>query len=257
MKKIVAVIPARYKSTRFEGKPLALIMGKPMIKHVYEGVIKSEMLSDVIIATEDRRIYDACREFGANAVMTKDTHQTGTDRIIEVISNIDTDIVLNIQGDEPLVNSEIIEALIKPFTDKPFTEDDNISYTTVKTPIYTYEEFIDPNTVKVITDKNNFGIYFSRSPIPYDREKASNLKNFKGVFGYKHLGFYGYTKEFLLKFGKMDISYLEKKEMLEQLRAIENGYGIKVETVNISTIPVDVPGDIKKVENFILKSYNY
>ncbi len=251
MKKIVAVIPARYKSTRFEGKPLALIMGKPMIKHVYDGVIKSGMLSDVIIATEDRRIYDVCRDFGANAVMTKESHQTGTDRIIEAISGIDADIVLNIQGDEPLVNAEIIEALIKPFG-----EEDNISYTSVKTHIYSYEEFIDPNNVKVIVDKNNFGIYFSRSPIPYDREKAPNLKDFKGVFGYKHLGFYGYTMEFLMKFGKMNASYLEKKEMLEQLRAVENGYRIKVETVNISTIPVDVPGDIKKVENFILKSYN-
>ncbi len=251
MKKIVAVIPARYKSTRFEGKPLALIMGKPMIRHVYEGVIKSEILSDVIIATEDKRIYDVCRDFGAHAVMTKDTHQTGTDRIIEAVSNIDADIVLNVQGDEPLVNSEIIEALIKPFN-----EGGNISYTTVKTPIYSYEEFIDPNNVKVIVDKNNFGIYFSRSPIPYDRGKAESLKDFKGIFGYKHLGFYGYTKEFLIEFGKTDMSYLEKKEMLEQLRAIENGHRIKVETVNISTIPVDVPDDIKKVENFILKSYN-
>jgi 3-deoxy-manno-octulosonate cytidylyltransferase (CMP-KDO synthetase) len=251
MKKIVAVIPARYKSTRFEGKPLALIMGKPMIRHVYEGVIKSEILSDVIIATEDRRIYDVCRGFGANAVMTKDTHQTGTDRIIEAVNGIDADIVLNVQGDEPLVNAEIIEALIKPFN-----ESGDVSYTTVKTPIYSYEEFIDPNNVKVIVDKNNFGIYFSRSPIPYDREKASELMDFKGVFGYKHLGFYGYTKEFLLEFGKTGMSYLEKKEMLEQLRAIENGYRIKVETVNISTIPVDVPEDIKKVENFILKSYN-
>ncbi|MCL4427718.1 MAG: 3-deoxy-manno-octulosonate cytidylyltransferase [Deltaproteobacteria bacterium] len=251
MKKIIAVIPARYKSTRFEGKPLALIMGKPMIRHVYEGVIKSEILSDVIIATEDRRIYDVCRAFGANAVMTKDTHQTGTDRIIEAVSGIDADIVLNVQGDEPLVNSEIIEALVMPFN-----ESGDISYTSVKTPIYSYEEFIDPNNVKVIVDKNNFGIYFSRSPIPYDRERASGLKDFKGIFGYKHLGFYGYTKEFLLEFGKTDMSYLEKKEMLEQLRAIENGHKIKVETVNISTIPVDVPDDIKKVENFILKSYN-
>ena len=251
MKKIVAVIPARYKSTRFEGKPLALIMGKPMIKHVYEGVMKSELLSDVIIATEDRRIYDVCRDFGANAVMTKDTHQTGTDRIIEAVSGIDADIVLNVQGDEPLVNLEIIESLIKPFN-----ESGDISYTSVKTPIYSYEEFIDPNNVKVIVDKNNFGIYFSRSPIPYDREKALTLKDFKGIFGYKHLGFYGYTKEFLMEFGKTEMSYLEKKEMLEQLRAIENGHKIKVETVNISTIPVDVPDDIKKVENFILKSYN-
>ncbi len=252
MKKIVAVIPARYKSTRFEGKPLALIAGKPMVRHVYEGVIKSKIVSDVIIATEDKRIYDACIDFGANAVMTKDTHQTGTDRIIEVITDMDADVVLNIQGDEPLVNTEIINALIKPFN-----EDDTIKYTSVKTPIFSYEEFIDPNNVKVIVDKNNFGIYFSRSPIPYDREKAPCLKDFKGIFGYKHLGFYGYTKEFLMEFGKMGMSYLEKKEMLEQLRALENGYRIKLETVNISTIPVDIPDDIKKVENFILKSYNY
>ncbi len=251
MKKIVAVIPARYKSSRFEGKPLALILDKPMIKHVYEGVKKSEMLSGVIIATEDKRIYDVCKGFGANVVMTKDTHQTGTDRIIEAVSDIDADIILNIQGDEPLVNSEIISALIKPFN-----ESVDISYTSVKTPIYSYEEFMDPNNVKVVVDKNNFGIYFSRSSIPHDREYAGNLKDFKGIFGYKHLGFYGYTKEFLLEFGKMKQSYLEKKEMLEQLRAIENGYRIKVETVVLSTIPVDVPDDIKKVENFILKSYN-
>lgn len=249
--KIVAVIPARFKSTRFEGKPLALIFNKPMVRHVYEGVIKSDALSEVLIATEDRRVYDACRGFGAKVVMTKDTHQSGTDRVIEAAADISADIILNIQGDEPLVNTEIIDTLIKPFK-----EDNNIPYTSVKTQIYSYEEFIDPNNVKVVVDKNDFGIYFSRSPIPYDRENAQGLKDFKGVFGFKHLGFYGYTKDFLIEFGKMPPSYLEKKEMLEQLRAIENGYRIKVETVNISTIPVDNPDDIKKVENFILKSYN-
>ncbi len=249
--KIVAVIPARYKSSRFEGKPLAEIMGKPMIKHVYENVMKSSMLSDVIIATEDRRIYDVCRGFGANVVMTKESHQTGTDRIIEVVNGISADVILNIQGDEPLVNAEIIEALIKPLK-----EDDTVLYTSVKTPIYSYEEFIDPNNVKVVVDKNDYGIYFSRSPVPYDREKALSFKDFKGIFGYKHLGFYGYTRDFLVEFGKMPASYLEKKEMLEQLRAIENGYRIKVETVGAATIPVDVPDDIKKVENFILKYYN-
>ncbi len=254
MKKIVAVIPARYKSTRFEGKPLALILGKPMIKHVYEGVKKSELLSDVIIATEDKRIFDVCKDFGAKVVMTKDTHQTGTDRIIEAVQDIDADIILNIQGDEPLVNSEIISALIKPFNEN--SENSEISFTSVKTPIYDFDEFMDPNNVKVVVDKNDFGIYFSRSPIPYDREQAGRLKNIKGIYGYKHLGFYGYTKKFLLEFGKMNQSYLEKKEMLEQLRAIENGYKIKLETVDISTIPVDVKEDIKKVENFILKSYN-
>ncbi len=255
--KIAAVIPARYKSTRFEGKPLALILDKPMVRHVYEGVIKSGALSEVLIATEDSRVYDACRGFGANVVMTKDTHQSGTDRVIEAAAGTGADIILNIQGDEPLVNTEIIDALIKPFK-----EGSDILYTSVKTPIYSYEEFTDPNNVKVVVDKNNFGIYFSRSPIPYDRgnpqglQGLKGLKDFKDMFGFKHLGFYGYTKDFLIEFGKMPPSYLEKKEMLEQLRAIENGYKIKVNTVSISTIPVDVPGDIKKVENFILKSYN-
>lgn len=250
--KIVAVIPARYKSTRFEGKPLALILGKPMVMHVYEGVIKSNVLSDVLIATEDSRVYDACCSFGANVVMTSDAHQSGTDRVIEAAANLaDADIILNIQGDEPLVNTDIIDALIRPFK-----ESGDIEYTSVKTPIHSYKEFLDPNNVKVVVDKNNFGVYFSRSPIPYDRECSQAFKSSKGLFGFKHLGFYGYTRDFLIKFGKMPPSYLEKKEMLEQLRAVENGYKIKVNTVDISTIPVDVPDDIKKVENFILKSYN-
>lgn len=249
--KIIAVIPARYKSTRFEGKPLAMIAGKPMIRRVYEGTLASGLLSDVIIATEDKRVFDACREFGGNVVMTSESHQTGTDRIIEAISGTDADIILNIQGDEPLVNAEIIDALIKPFKESP-----DMLYTSVKTPIYSMEEFMDPNNVKVVVDSFDFGIYFSRSPIPYDRENAPLFKGYEGVYGFKHMGFYGYQMDFLLKFGKMEPSFLEKKEMLEQLRAIENGYRIKVETVGISTIPVDVPGDVKKVEKFLLKSYN-
>ncbi len=248
--KIVAVIPARYKSTRFKGKPLAPIMGKPMIRHVYEGVAGSSRLSDVIVATEDERIYNACREFGAKAVMTKDTHQSGTDRIIEAISEIDADIILNIQGDEPLVNEEIVDALISPFTAG------NISYSSVMTPIYSSTEFFDPNNVKVVVDKDGFALYFSRCPIPYDRENPGNPKDEKGVYGFKHLGFYGYTRNFIETFGKLPPSFLEKKEMLEQLRAIENGFRIKMEKVSISTIPVDVPEDILRVENFITKSYN-
>jgi 3-deoxy-manno-octulosonate cytidylyltransferase (CMP-KDO synthetase) len=252
--KIVAIIPARYASTRFKGKPLALILEKPMIRHVYEGVLQSKIVSDVIIATEDKRVYDAAKNFGANIVMTKDTHLSGTDRILEASLGIDADIILNIQGDEPLVNEEIITALVKPFK-----ENKDILYTSVKTPIYSYEEFIDPNNVKVVVDEEDFGIYFSRSPIPYDRNCFNadfKLAHKKILFGYKHLGFYGYRKDFLLTFGNLPASYLEKKESLEQLRAIENGYKIKVETVNISTIPVDVPSDIKKVENYLLKLYN-
>lgn len=249
--KIVAVIPARFMSTRFEGKPLAMIFDKPMIRHVYEGIIKSDELAEVLIATEDRRVYDVCRGFGANAVMTSDKHESGTDRVIEAVKDTGADIVLNIQGDEPLVNLEIIDTLIRPFRESP-----DIFYTSVKTPIYSYEEFIDPNNVKVVVDKNDFGIYFSRSPLPYDRANPQGIKDAKNMFGFKHLGFYGYTMDFILEFGKMPPSYLEKKEMLEQLRALENGYKIKVNTVGISTIPVDIPDDIKKVENFILKAYN-
>ncbi|MCL5673685.1 MAG: 3-deoxy-manno-octulosonate cytidylyltransferase [Deltaproteobacteria bacterium] len=261
--KIAVLIPARFASTRFEGKPLAKIMGKPMIQHVWEGVSKSAIVSEIIVATEDKKVFDAVIDFGGNAVMTKDTHVSGTDRIIEASENIDADIILNIQGDEPLVNNEIINALIKPFK-----EDESVVFTSVKTPIYSFEEFMDINNVKVVTDKNDYGIYFSRSPIPFDRNNFdlkfnlinSDLKNKNNnkdkLFGYKHLGFYGYRKSFLKIFGQLPPSYLEQKEMLEQLRAIENGYKIKVETVNISTIPVDVPADIKKVESYLLKLYN-
>lgn len=260
--KIAVLIPARFASTRFEGKPLAKIMGKPMIQHVWEGVSKSAIVSEIIVATEDKRVFDAVINFGGNAVMTKDTHVSGTDRIIEASENIDADIILNIQGDEPLVNNEIINALIKPFK-----EDESVVFTSVKTPIYSFEEFMDINNVKVVTDKNDYGIYFSRSPIPFDRNNFdlkfnlinSDLKNKNNkdkLFGYKHLGFYGYRKSFLKIFGHLPPSYLEQKEMLEQLRAIENGYKIKVKTVNTSTIPVDVPDDIKKVESYLLKLYN-
>lgn len=253
--KIVAVIPARYKSTRFEGKPIAPILGKPMIRHVYEGVVKSKRLSDVIIATEDSRVYDICSDFGAKVVMTKESHLSGTDRIIEAIADTEADIVLNIQGDEPLVTTEIIDALLKPFDEQDGSNSD-IVYTSVKTPIFSVEEFLDPNVVKVVVDKNDFGIYFSRNPIPYDRENPKAGIEGKETLGFKHLGFYGYRRDFLFEFGEMPPSHLEKKEKLEQLRAIENGYRIKLETVGISTIPVDMPSDIKKVENFILKSYN-
>jgi 3-deoxy-manno-octulosonate cytidylyltransferase (CMP-KDO synthetase) len=274
--KIAALIPARFASTRFEGKPLAKIMGKSMIQHVWEGVSKSAVISEIIVATEDKRVFDAVINFGGNAVMTKDTHASGTDRIIEASENLDADIILNIQGDEPLVNNEIIDALIEPFK-----EDDGIIFTSVKTPIYSFEEFMDINSVKVVTDNSDYGIYFSRSPIPFDRNRydlkfnlidnimntnkknnsnnSKDKKNNKGSekpFGFKHLGFYGYRKDFLKTFGLLPPSYLEQKEMLEQLRAIENGYKIKVKTVSISTIPVDIPADIKKVESYLLKLYN-
>jgi 3-deoxy-manno-octulosonate cytidylyltransferase (CMP-KDO synthetase) len=265
--KIAALIPARFASTRFEGKPLAKIMDKPMIQHVWEGVSKSAVISEIIVATEDKRVFDTVINFGGNAVMTKDTHASGTDRIIEASENLDADIILNIQGDEPLVNNEIIDALIEPFK-----EDENIVFTSVKTPIYSFEEFMDINSVKVVTDNSDYGIYFSRSPIPFDRNrydlkfnlidnnmstlKDKNNKESKKPFGFKHLGFYGYRKDFLRTFGLLPPSYLEQKEMLEQLRAIENGYKIKVRTVSISTIPVDIPADIKKVESYLLKLYN-
>ncbi len=250
--KIVAFIPARFASTRFEGKPLAPILGKPMIRHVYEGVSQSKTLSEIIIATEDERIYNEAKSFGAKVVMTSASHLSGTDRIIEASKDIEADIILNIQGDEPLVNIEIINALATPFK-----EDKSVLYTSVKTPIYSYEEFIDPNNVKVVVNKDDFGLYFSRSPIPFDRNyNPEEFKDKKILFGYKHLGFYGYRKDFLLTFEKLPQSYLEKKEMLEQLRAIENGYKIKVVTVSFSTIPVDVPSDIKKVENYLLNLYN-
>lgn len=238
--KIIAVIPARYESSRFPGKPLANICGKPMICWVYEAVKKVEEISGVYVATDDERIYKTVEDFGGKAVMTGKC-SCGTERIAEACRDIDCDVVLNIQGDEPMIQRGMILDLISAFRDS------SVEMATLKKRITTEGEINNPNIAKVITDVNNDAIYFSRSSIPYNRDGR------EGVKYYKHIGVYGYTKHFLECFAAWERSSLEQAEELEQLRVIENGYKIRVVETEYQSIGVDLPEHIALVEQELKK----
>ena len=236
--KIICIIPARYSSTRLPGKPLADVAGKPLVVRVYEQAIKAAVPDDFIVAVDDRRIYEAVEKAGGKAVMTRSDHFTGTDRLAEAAQKYpDADVIINIQGDEPLIEPKLIDRL-----GQLFIEDDTLMMATVKTPMLE-EEKNEPGNVKVITDKNDYAIYFSRSLIPYPR-------NDNNVPVYKHIGIYAYRRDFLLKYAKMEPTPLEQTESLEQLRAIENGYKIKVITSDKRFIGVDTPADLIKVNEY-------
>ena len=239
--KIAAVIPARYDSTRFPGKPLAKIDGKPMIEHVYERVKKAENIDEVLVATDDERIKEAVIDFEGKVEMTSSEHKSGTDRVAEVARELDVDIIVNVQGDEPLIEPVMIDQAIRPFK-----ENNDLVMSTLKKKIDNLNEINNPNVVKVITDKNNYALYFSRSTIPYKRESS----NFEADF-YKHIGLYVYKKDFLLKYSEMETSSLEKTESLEQLRVLENGYKIKVVETAFDTVGVDTPEDLQYVKELI------
>lgn len=242
MKKI-AILPARYGSSRFPGKPLADINGKPMIEHVYQRVHNIKELDDVYVATDDVRIYDVVENFGGKAIMTSNKHTCGTDRLAEcaeILKLDDDDVVLNIQGDEPLIKEKMIYELIALF------DDSTVYMGTLKKKIVKEDELSNPNVVKVITDVKNDAIYFSRYCIPFEREK-------NGVSYYKHIGMYGYKKWFLLKFSNMSKMPLEKAESLEQLRVIENGYKIRVGETMYQTIGVDTPEQLNEVKKMLLE----
>lgn len=243
--KVVGIIPARYNSSRFKGKALVDICGKPMIQHVYEQAKKSRLLNNLIVATDDRRIYNAVINFGGKAVLTK-IHSSGTDRIAEAAGKIKADIIVNIQGDEPLISSRMIDSAVSRFK-----KDKKAVMGTMKKEIASIEEALNPNIVKVITDKDNNAIYFSRLPIPFLRDENKRKVSVKTY--YKHIGLYLYTRAFLLKFSRMKQTLLEKKEKLEQLRALENGYKIKVYETDYDTIGVDTPDDLKQVKKMICK----
>lgn len=233
--KVIVVIPARYKSTRFPGKPLAEIQGKPLIYWVYNQAKKIQNVDDVFIATDDERIKETVENFGGKSVMTSERHATGTDRIAEAVEKMDADIIVNIQGDEPLFNSQSVEKAVNVLLND---KDQNISMTTLMTKIQNKEQYDDPNTVKVVTDKSGFALYFSRSLIPFPREKEiTNV--------YKHIGIYGYRKNFLLKYTSMEQTPLEKTESLEQLRIIENGYKIKLIETKRESLSIDTPEDLE------------
>jgi len=236
----VAIIPARYASTRFPGKPLAPILGIPMIEHVYRNVSKSKAIREVWVATDDPRIEEAVLGFGGKCIMTSKEHQTGSDRLAEAVKKLDADLVINVQGDEPLIRGEVLDSLVDLFL-----QDDTLQMATLKSKIQDEEEFRNPNVVKVITNKFNEAIYFSRSPIPYNRDGRQ-------VDYFKHIGVYAYTKKFLLEYVTLPQTELELAESLEQLRALENGAKIKVIETDMKLIGVDTPQDIQKVEEHLL-----
>jgi 3-deoxy-manno-octulosonate cytidylyltransferase (CMP-KDO synthetase) len=241
----IGVIPARYSSTRFEGKVLADILGKPMLQRVWEQAKQSLLLEDLIIACDDERIANVAAEFGAKVVLTAKGHVSGTDRIIEVVNPIDVRIVINIQGDEPLVHPTMIDTLVQTLLD-----DSKISMATLMKKIENPNDLNDPNVVKVVVDKNNFALYFSRTAIPY-HARSSEVES---PAYYKHIGLYAYTKDFLFTYKNLPLSTLERIECLEQLRVLEEGFRIKVIETKYDTIGVDTPQDLERVKKYLQKS---
>ncbi|NOS86356.1 MAG: 3-deoxy-manno-octulosonate cytidylyltransferase [Ignavibacteria bacterium] len=236
---IIGVIPARYGSTRLPAKALAMIHGKPMIQHVYERCLKSKLLSEVLVATDDKRIFDAVINFGGNAAMTSKSHKSGTDRIGEAVKNINCDIVVNIQGDEPMIAPGNVDKAIAPlFNDK------SINVSTLCFKISDKKEINNPNVVKVVMDSNSNALYFSRSVIPFNRD------NTKAKY-FKHIGLYVYRKDYLMKLIKLKPSRLELTEKLEQLRILESGEKIRVIKTNTDSHSVDTPADLWKIRNII------
>ncbi|PHR29333.1 MAG: 3-deoxy-manno-octulosonate cytidylyltransferase [Desulfotalea sp.] len=239
---VIAIIPARYDSNRFPGKPLALIAGKPMIQHVVERARAVKLLSRVVVATDDKRIAECVSGFGGEYVMTRSDHVSGSDRLAEAaeLLNIsEHDVVVNIQGDQPVFPEEVINQVAQPLLDDPDLPMSTLIYKIVRP-----EEIDDPNHVKTVFDKDNYALYFSRSPIPFQRNPEESAK----PTYYKHLGFYAYRKGFLLSFVALPEGEWEKIEKLEQLRALEYGYKIKVTITEYDSIEVDTPEDLKRVE---------
>lgn len=234
--KVIAVIPARYHSSRFEGKVLAEIHGKPLVEWVYRQTVRSLLVNKTIVATDDERIFKAVTKFGGEAIMTSANLKTGTDRIAEAVKDIEADLVVNVQGDEPLITPEVIDSVIKPLLEIP-----DLEMATAASEIKNKNELTNPNVVKVTMDRDNYALYFSRSRIPYQCEE----QEFSPV--YKHLGIYSFRKDFLLRFISLPPCDLEKAERLEQLRAIGNGYKIKVIKTKYAGIGVDTKEDLEKV----------
>ena len=246
--RFAAIIPARYASTRFPGKPLAMLCGKTVIERVYEKV--SEVLPDVCVATDDKRIYDAVTSFGGRAVMTSPNHKSGTDRIAEAFKKLGDDsfdVVVNVQGDEPFICREQIETLCGCFDD-PSTE-----IATLGKPFDSMESVCNPNSPKIVCDLRGFAMYFSRSVIPYVRgiDQSEWLQSYTYL---KHLGIYAYRRDVLSAITHLPQSPLEQAESLEQLRWLQNGYRIRVGITNMETVGIDTPEDLARAEEFLLAS---
>ncbi|MCL5022964.1 MAG: 3-deoxy-manno-octulosonate cytidylyltransferase [Nitrospirae bacterium] len=252
----VIVIPARYDSTRFPGKPLALLRGKTVIQHVYENSRGARLAEDVIVATDSETIFEKVLSFGGKAVMTARDHASGTDRIAEVAASLRCDIIVNVQGDEPLIRPDMIDEAIR------LLSDGRADIGTLVKAIEEPEEVLDPHVVKAVFDREGFALYFSRAPIPYHRDVfgsealecgTSGLRNVRAaeLFMFKHVGIYSYRREALLKFQAMRPSRLEEREKLEQLRALENGFRIKVGETSGKTMGIDTPEDLERAEKWL------
>ncbi len=242
---VVAIVPARYESNRFRGKPLAAIAGKPMIQHVVERANRVALLSRVVVATDDLRIAECVASFGGEYVMTRNDHVSGSDRLAEAAELIglgDEDIVVNIQGDQPLFPPQVIDQVARPMLDEP-----DLPMSTLIYKIIRREEIADPNHVKTVFDHNHYALYFSRAPIPFQR----NPNEAVAPTYYKHLGFYAYRKKFLTAFVHLPEGEWERYEKLEQLRALEYGYKIKVILTEHDSIEVDTPEDLLRVEQYL------
>lgn len=249
-RKILGVIPARFGSTRFPGKALADLDSRTMLQHVYERVSMARYLQNVIVATDDERIYREARRFGARVMMTRDDHVSGTDRVAEVASAFeDVELVVNIQGDEPLIDPEAIDTALLPLLEEPA-----ILMGTLKKKIEDPRELTDPNVVKVVTDRFENAIYFSRTAIPFAREAATGEAGLVSCYKqivFKHIGLYVYRRDFLLRYATLPVGPLEKTERLEQLRALENGFRIRVVETDYESFGVDTPEDLERVRVLI------
>ena len=248
---VVAIIPARYASTRLPGKPIVDIAGKPMIVRVAERAREVAAIGRIVIATDDRRVFDAVTARGLEVMMTSPDHATGTDRLAEVAAQLDAEIIVNVQGDEPLIEPATIDAAIAPLL-----ADASIVMATTAEPIESAADLMNPNVVKVVTDQAGFALYFSRNPIPFPRAAVQQHGSLEAALAAqpellrqasKHTGLYVYRREFLLRYAKLPPTPLEQSELLEQLRALEHGHRIKVVKVNHRSIGVDTPEDLERV----------
>ncbi len=248
--KTVVIIPARLGSSRLPGKVILDICGKPMVQHVYEAAKKAKNIEDVYIATDSKEVEEKCKAFTSNIIMTSKEHESGTDRLAEAIKSIQCNHVINVQGDEPLIDPEIISKLASVLKNK------DSEMVSAMHKIVTTEELKSPNAVKVTVNNNSDALYFSRSIIPHHRDNWDALLNHHETIPeplkfFKHIGIYGYTKEFLQKYAQMDQTYLEKLEKLEQLRVLENGFGIKMVETEYEPIGVDTFEDLERVRELM------
>jgi 3-deoxy-manno-octulosonate cytidylyltransferase (CMP-KDO synthetase) len=238
---VIAVVPARYNSSRLPGKPLLAIAGRPLIQHVYERAARVAGIGRVIVATDDERIKAAVEAFGGEAVMTSPDHRSGTDRLAEVAARIPGDLVVNVQGDEPLIEPAMIAAALGPFVDS------DVQMSTLRRRLDSRDEWRDPNVVKVVVDARGDALYFSRAPIPWGREAQ---ENFASRDTFKHIGLYVYRREFLLRIAALPQTPLEHAEALEQLRVLEHGYRIRTVETTLDSIGVDTPADLARVREW-------